>query len=206
MSFRSRMTVLAASSLLLAGCAVPGQAAAPGVAATFQDVTLTTADLDTLAQEWSDASGGQVQPSRDALATFAALGPDAVVAAEESAAEAGSDLVLNDALVRQVAENWFSGLGVTDVEVSDGVIDSMRDMLAIYLVAGADATLADITALSDGVAADATFSPRLGSYSTDALLASLDTALAAAQGGASYTAFIEVTGFGAPDVPWAARG
>ncbi|WP_062461763.1 hypothetical protein [Demequina soli] len=208
MTFRRRLAVLAASSLLLAGCAVPGQPEAPGVAASYQGATVTTADLDALAQSWDAASQGYAVPTPRILATWAALGPDAVAQAREDAKTAGTDLGLNDGNVRKVAEQWFTGLGAKDPVITDDVVASMTDMLGIYLVIGGDTSLDTITRLSQQVEDEGTFSPRLGEYSTDALIASINDAIASAQNmsGNYFMAFAGVNAFQDTTAPWAARG
>ncbi|WP_156155789.1 hypothetical protein [Demequina phytophila] len=207
MTFRRRLAVLAASSLVLAGCAVPGQPAAPGVAASYQGVSITTSDLDALAADWAEASQGSVTPDRQELATFAALGPGALEAANQIAEDAGTTLGINDGNVRTLAENWFAGVGATDPVIPDSVVESMSDMLAIYFVVGGDPTLGAITEIAEQVQADATFSPRLGEFSTDALTVSLGEAMTNAQNmsGNYYVAFVEVSGFEPTTAPWAAR-
>lgn len=204
MSFRRRLAVIAASSLLLAGCAVPGQGAAPGVAAEVDGTTLTVADLDALAQEWSDASDGIVTPHRQELATFAAIGPAALAQAEALAEEQGSDLGVTPAAVRTVAEQWLTSAGAVDPDVSDDVVQSLTDMIGIYMLASYDPTFAALADLSEGVEAAGAFSPRLGEYSTDALVTSLEGAAANAQA-AGWAAFMTVSAFQPTSAPWAAR-
>ncbi len=208
MTFRRRLAVLAASSLLLAGCAVPGQGGAPGDAVSYEGRTATISSLDALADAWAESSEGFVTPGRAQLATFAALGPDALVEAHTLAEEAGSDLTLDIGVARSVAQAWFASAGATDPQIPDDVAQSMLDMLSIYLVTGADTSLAAMSEVSEKVAAEGSFSPRLGEYSTDALVESLNSAITTAQTlpGNYYTAFIDVSAFGSTSAPWAARG
>lgn len=208
MTLRRRIAIIAASSLLLAGCAVPGQGGSPGDALAYDGTTATIDSLDALAESWAESSQGFVTPGRQQLATFAVLGPDALVEAQALAEEAGAELTLDLGIARSVAQAWFEGVGAVDADIPDEVAESMLGMLSIYLLAGGDTSLQTASAVSDRIAADGSFSPRLGEYSTDALVESLNAAIADAQGlpGNFFIAFIDVSAFDAAGPGWAARG
>ncbi|WP_156160810.1 hypothetical protein [Demequina maris] len=203
MTFRRRLAVLAASSLLLAGCAVPGQPAAPGVALEHGDETVTTADLDALAAAWEDDSDGAIQPNRQALATSTLLGPDLIQLA------ADNDAVINEGVARTFATAWLEFAGVADPEPSDAVVASVENVLALYVAAYADTNGTLLRDAVDALPEDVAISPRLGELSADALVASAQAAVGNAEvqglGNYSFTAFLDVSGFEGTTASWAAR-
>ncbi|MFP5359674.1 MAG: hypothetical protein ACLGHM_04165 [Actinomycetes bacterium] len=205
MTFRPRLAAaaFAASSLLLAGCAVPGQGT-PGVALTVDETTVTTAELDALAAQWAEDSDGLAVPDRRALATFAAMGPELLAATEAQ----GAPIREADALTITTA--WFENAGATDPEPSDEVVESSRAMLALYVLAYSDPTFDGIREIADRAAAEGEFSPRVGEFSSDALIESINAAVGTAEsaglGNFSFITFLGVSGFSDTTAPWAARG
>ncbi|MDN4477598.1 hypothetical protein [Demequina lignilytica] len=204
MSFRRRLAVIAASSLLLAGCAVPGQGAAPGVAAEYDGTTLTTAGLDQLAAAWAEDSDGLVAPTRDQVATYALIGPAAVAATEDT------DSPITTGVAANVASAWFEYVGVTDAEISDEVVEQVREILAVYVLSLTDEdTQAQLAEIAADVEDSGLFSPRLGDFSAEALSASMADAQTQASnlglGTYTFIMYTDVSGFSAPDVSWAAR-
>ncbi|MDN4475594.1 hypothetical protein QQX09_06980 [Demequina sp. SYSU T00192] len=201
MTFRRRLAVLAASSLLLAGCAVPGQPAAPGVALATEDQTVTIADLDAVAAAWEADSDGAIMPNRQALATATLLGPDlAEVAAE-------NDAPINEGVARTFATAWLEFAGVENPEPSDEVIESTQNVLALYVMTYIDTTGAVLRDAVDALPEDLAVSPRLGELSGDALVDSAQAAVGAAEvaglGNYSFTAFIDVSAFEGASGDWA---
>ncbi|WP_062389355.1 hypothetical protein [Demequina iriomotensis] len=200
----SRLAVLAASSLLLAGCAVPGQAAAPGVAVQTDDATLTSADLDAIAAAWEADSDGAIVPDRQSLATAALLGPGLVDAAAENGAQ------INEGVATTFATEWLRYAGVEDPEPSEAVVESVENVLALYVATYADTTGTVLRAAVDGLPEDVAVSPRLGELSADALVTSAQAAVGDAEvqglGNYAFTAFIGVSGFADASPSWAARG
>ncbi|WP_296667507.1 hypothetical protein [Demequina sp.] len=204
MTFRRRLAVLAASSLLLAGCAVPGQGAAPGVTATLDDTVVTSSDLDATAAAWQTDGEGLTQTDRRALATLAVLAPDLIAAAAES----GANIRESDA--QSIAAAWLQYTGVENPEPSPEVVASVHAVLAMYVLAYSDPSFAALQEIADRAAADGVFSPRVGEFSPDALLASVAAAISTADqlqlGNYAFVPFLDVSGFQDTTAPWAARG
>ncbi|WP_156163539.1 hypothetical protein [Demequina subtropica] len=200
----SRLAVLAASSLLLAGCAVPGQDGAPGVALQTDDATVTTADLDAIAAAWEEDSDGAVVPDRQALATAELLGPGLLAAAAENGA------VINEGVARTFATEWLRYVGIEDPEPSDAVIASTENVLALYVATYADTNGTILEAAVAELPESTVISPRLGELDADTLVTSAQGAVGDAEvmglGNYSFTAFIDVNGFTAGTGSWAARG
>ncbi|WP_062530577.1 hypothetical protein [Demequina rhizosphaerae] len=201
MTFRRRLAVLAASSLLLAGCAVPGQPAAPGVALQSEGETVTTADLDAVAAAWEADSDGAIMPGRRAIATATLLGPGLLEVA------ASNDAVINEGVARTFAEAWLEFAGVEDPEPSDAVVESTENVLALYVATYADTNGTILRDAVDSLPEDVAISPRLGELSADALVASAQAAVGNAEvaglGNYSFTAFLDVSGFESTSADWA---
>lgn len=197
------LAILAACALVLTGCAVPGQGGAPGVTATYAGETVTSAHLDALAAAWEEDSDGNVIFDRRQLATLEVLGPEALVAAEAAA----YPITVGDAKI--FAQAWFEYVGVTDPEVSDQVAESMRDLLAIYVLSFGEDTQATLTDIAARVEDQGVFSPRVGEFTATALTESIAAAQTSATntglGNYSFIAYAQVSGFSPTTADWAAR-
>jgi len=202
MTFRRRLTVLAASSLLLAGCAVPGEGT-PGVAAVVDGETLTSAELDAIAAAWQEDSDGAIVPDRQALATAALFGPDLVEVVAEQ------DVVITESIATDYAGAWLEFVGVENPDPSETVVESVTNILALYVVANTDPGGDVLRTLVDGVDEDAEFSPRLGELSADAFVESAQSAIGTAEvmslGNYAFTPFIAVSAFTDAGASWVAR-
>ena len=205
MTFRVRTTVLAVSSLvLLAGCAVPGQEGAPGVAVQAAGETLTSSELDAIVEAWETDSEGAIVPDRQAIATSTVLGPELMrVAADQG-------IAITDGIGESWATVWLQYAGVENPEPSETMIESVKNVLAMYVTTATDPNGSLIEEAFTALPEDAAFSPRLGELSLDATVASAQAAFGDAQatglGDYSFTAYLSVNGFVEPDHSWAARG
>ncbi|SEJ36079.1 hypothetical protein [Demequina mangrovi] len=198
-----RLAVLAASSLLLAGCAVPGQGGDPGVALETADVKVTTAELDAIAAAWAEDSEGVLMPDRQALATSTLLGPSLIDFAT------ANDATINEGVAATFASEWLRYAGVEDPEPSDAVIASTQNVLALYVATYTDTSGSILRNAVEDLPEDLVVSPRLGELSADALIESAQTAVGDAEvgglGNYSFTLFLDVDGFTEPSPSWAAR-
>jgi hypothetical protein len=91
------------------------------------------------------------------------------------------------------------------------MISATQGILALYVVAYTDPTLASLKAISEQVEKSAVVSPRSGAYSTDALLTSVQAAMKSAEQQQlgpqfSFTAMQNVSAFTDANVSWFDRG
>lgn len=199
---RSRLAVAALGVLALAGCAVPGQAAAAGVAAEFDGTTVTNEQVDAIFSAWVQGTDGALIASRSEVLTMEML-HDPLLAA---CAEAGTPIYTSDA--RRLAEDWFTSEGIT-TPPSDAFVHSFESQfaLAVLALSGGDAALLDII---NSAAADATVSPRVGDVDVDAFLSSIINAASEAQqqnlGARSYIPFQHVNAFSPAAASWLVNG
>lgn len=183
--------------LALSGCAVTGQPAQPGTAATFDGNTIT---IDEVAA-WSTALQdlGFANGPGDAL-TLLLLKPTV----EKAAAEAGN--VVTDEKVKQDAIFWALAKGQTITDVTDdqvAVVRTVRD-LASQAVPGDDGSLTFTQPVLDaiaGIEARAHVSPEYGDFSQARFEDSVAAAVvdisnySNAPGGVSYLVLKSVNGF-----------
>src|SRR5690606_1251919 len=109
------------------------------------------------------------------------------------------DFELSDSAVRQQAETWMLVKGVEDPQVSDTVIDSVRVVLALYILVANDAEGTAILDLARTVEQNVEGSPAAGRCGAVTFLTSISTALQNADtqqfGPVSYIEFQNVNGF-----------
>jgi len=199
---RSRLVVAACAVLALAGCAVPGQPVAPGIASEYMGETVSNAQVDATFSAWVQESNGALVASRSEVATMELL-HDALLAA---CVEAGTPIHRGDAA--RLAQDWFTALGVTTAPSEDFVYSfESQFAVAVLSISGEDAALSDII---NSVAKDAKVSPRSGVIDVDAFLASVADAKAAATqqqlGAQSYIPFQHVDAFSDASASWIDRG
>lgn len=200
---RSLAALAAVAAVTLAACAPPGQDGAPGVAATYGDVTVTNARLGDIVEAWAlDTDGSDIANRRQAL-TIDLLRDDLLAAADELG------YPIHRAVAEEYAQQWIFLKGASG-EPSPEVIDATQGVLALTVVVGADPTLVTLAELSDRVAESVVVSPRNGVYSTAALIDSVNAAMTSAQqqdlGQFGFTEFQNVSAFMDEDRDWLDRG
>lgn len=191
--------LFAALSLVVAlsGCAVTGQPAHPGTAATYDGNTIT---IDEVAA-WSTALQdlGFANGPGDAL-TLLVLQPTV----EQAAAEAGN--VVTDEKVKQDAIFWALAKGKTITEVTDDQLAVVRTVraLASQAVPGENDTLTFTQPVLDaitGIEERAHVSPEYGDFSQARFEDSVAAAVvdisnySSAPGQVSYLVLKSVNGF-----------
>lgn len=198
-----RLAPVLAGSLVLASCAVPGQAGAPGVLAEYEGRTVTAADVDAMIDAWEADTGGALVPTRPEVATYAVLGPDLL----EASADVGYTITEADGLA--IASVWLQSLGIAEPAPSDEVIEIARAAAAAYILVASDPSLALVEETA-GPAEEGVYSPRLGEFDATAFAESARRAhsLAVSTGNEqiAFTQYLDASGFVAPDSSWAARG
>lgn len=186
-----RIVATVVIALSLAGCAVTGQPANPGTAATFDGRTITTEDVSRLVKAFNDLNVA-VDPS--AVVTMLLLQPTI----EESASEAGILFVEDDLTFE--ARKWIASQRGDQVDVTDDMRDAVRLVRTlVYLINGADTA----TALADAVQKienEAVVSPMYGDFTMAQYVESLQAAFNREQNEAgladvSYLVFKDVSGF-----------
>ena len=203
---RSRAAVLGAAAVMLTltACAPPGQPGKPGVAATYEDTSVTNVNVDDIYQAWlTDTQGNDVANRRQIL-TIELLRKDLLAKCDELG------YPIPWATAKSYANQWIQFTGVNGT-ASDDMILSTQGVLALYVVASADPSLATLKEISDNVAKTAVVSPRSGVYSTDALLSSVRAAGKAAEDQQlgsqfSFTEYQNVTAFADENRSWFDRG
>lgn len=203
---RSRAAVLCAvvAAVSLAACAPPGQVGQPGVAATYEDTSVTNAKVDEIYQAWLNDTEGQDVANRRQILTTELLRDDLLA----KCAELGYPITT--ATATSYANQWISFKGVKGTASPDMIL-ATQGVLALYVVASADPTLKSLKDISDKVAKAAVVSPRSGVYSTNALLASVQAAMKSAQDQQlgdqfSFTEYQNVSAFTDENRSWFDRG
>lgn len=202
--FRAAVLGAAVITTTLTACAPPGQQANPGVAAEYEGATVTNQQVDATYQAWLDDTKGQDVANRRQILTIELLRDDLLAKSKEQ----GYPITWSTA--KSYADQWIAFKG-QEGEASDDMIRATQGILALYVLANVDPTLDIIKQLSDNVAKTAVVSPRSGVYSTDALLASVQTALKSAEDQQlgsqfSFTEFQNVSAFTDESRPWFDRG
>jgi hypothetical protein len=199
---RPRAAVIGAAivTLALTACAPPGQPGAPGVAATYEGVEITNVQIDAIQQAWVDDTQGQDVAERRQILTIELLHDDLLA----KAAELGYPVALSTA--KTYADQWIIFEG-QEGEASEETVHATQGILALYIVALTDPTLATLTEISDKVAGEVVASPRSGTYSTETLLNDVKTAMQTAEEKGlgsqySYTEFQNVAAFTVSDREW----
>ena len=201
--FRAAALGAAAITLTLTACAPPGQGGAPGVAATYEGHTVTNTVIAAIDAAWTFDTKGKDVANRRQILTIELLRDDLLAKCKEL----GTPVSLTTA--KSYADQWITFKGETG-EASDEVIAATQGILALTVVVYSDPTLDSLRTISDNAAKTAQVSPRSGEYSTDALLASVNTAMQSVQnqqlGQFAYTEFQNVTAFKDEDRAWFDRG
>jgi hypothetical protein len=197
------LAFVGALTLVLTGCAVPGEGA-PGVAAVYRDRVITTADVNDLYTAL-DALYSRPHPGEDL--TLLLIGPEAVTIAESLGVN------LSDAVARRDALLWMSSQQGDLVEPTPAVLEVAREVWAIsYLINDPDGLGALILLIQD-VAANTVTSPRYGTFTLEGFSTSIGeisdflATNGSGLGPAQWVAYRNVDGFTAEAVPdWLTGG
>lgn len=198
-----RFLVAALAALALAGCTVPSQDLAPGVAFSYQGKAVTNAEIDDLARSWDPDGDGVAIAFRRNMLTLELLADDLLAKADELT---DGQLAITDEIATAQATKWLA-VKEDGGEPSPELIRSFRVVLALYVVYSFDTDGSVLAAIAHNAEQDAVVSPRSGAFSAQAFLASASNAAGTAynwqQTGAtpqeqelSYVAFAIVNGFG----------
>lgn len=202
---RLRTAALAATvvSLTLTACAPTGQPAGPGVTAIVGSETITNARVDEVYQAWLHDTQGTDVANRRQIVTIEMLTPRLVAAVE------AKGIPISDQEITDIAANWIQFKGVSGGPTQP-MIDATAGIVALWVLAQLDPTYSEIRVIADEVAAESTVSPRVGTWSTDALLQSVNTAVQAAQSQQleqfGFTEFQNVSAFTDENRSWLDRG
>lgn len=200
-----RFMVAALVALALAGCTLPSQDLAPGVAFSYHGNVATNTQIDDLARSWDpDGDGVAIAFRRNAL-TLELLADDLLAKADELTE---GQLAITETIAREQATKWLA-VKEDGGEPSPELVRSFRIVLALYVVYTFDVDGSVLADIAQKVEQEAIVSPRSGVFSADAFLASTTTAAGTAynwQQTAStpqeqelaYVAFATVNGFGDP--------
>ena len=203
---RSRAAVLGAAviTLVLTACAPPGQPGDPGVAATYESETVTNAGIDEIYQAWLDDTQGTDVANRRQILTIELLRNDLLAKCKELG------YPVTWSVAQSQANQWITFKGIQGT-ASEPMISAVQGILALYIVANVDPTLADLKEISEKVAKSAQVSPRSGVYDTDTLIESVQKAMKSAEDQQlgtqfSYTEYQNVSAFTDEDRSWFDRG
>lgn len=195
-----------AAALVLAGCAVPGQEGAPGVAAQYDGRTVTNERVNEVHQAWvTDTEGVSVPSQRRSIITIEVIGPRAIAAAEEAG------FPISDSEATAFAEQWIDAAEV-DREPSPALVETVHAIFAIAVLAvlGSEDDFTILREIVAEVESEAVFSPRAGEFSSDLFFQSIndsiDQAISQQLGPLFFTPFLNVNGLAEPAAPWIDRG
>ena len=190
-------------ALVLTACAPPGQSGDPGVSATYDGYTITNARVDEVYQAWLDDTQGKDVANRRQVLTIELLRP----ALLQAATGLGTTVHRTDAEL--LAREWIKFKGLQG-EPSPAMVDAVEGIVALAIVAFQDPNLELLRKVSDDAAKSAIVSPRVGVYSTDAFLETVEGAITSAQnqslGQFSFTELQNVSAFTDEDRSWLDRG
>lgn len=194
MNLMKRLAVLAALALALSGCAVTGQAAGPGVAATYGDHVVTQQEVADLQEALVD-----LQASTDSSSALTILLLEPTVL--EWAADAGFAEIATEEVLTEEAIQWRLAVGADQVEVTDEMRDAVNLVLMTAVMAyDPDGAPVLVEAVND-IAERGEFSPAYGDFTMEHFQTSIaqvsDEQVAAQSymGPVSYRVFNHLTGF-----------
>lgn len=203
MSVRHRALsgVLAGAAVLLAGCAVPGQPAAPGAAAALEGEALTNERVTTLQTAWSDEAA---EPAgRRNVITLELMREPLLAATDQIEYE------YHRSQAEQQAELVLRVQGI-ESEPSEALVDAIEAsfLLAAFTLLPEDTSV--LQSVAEQVEAEAVTNSRTGDFSAAAFMESAATAVQIATDEANqgspvwFVNFNNVNGLTATDAPWLA--
>lgn len=193
MTSMKRLAVALVAVLSLSACAVTGQPARPGTAATYDGATITTAQVAA----WGTAQNAMGY-SYDPGATLSLL----LMRPSLEAEAAVEGIVFSDDQIASDAQLWMGASANPNVVTpTPDMIDVVRLVHTFHALAGTETGAASITQDLKSIAANAHVNPMYGKFTYEQFINSA-TALAQAQkdntakyGPVSYLVFKEVSGF-----------
>ena len=194
-----RIVAAVVIALALAGCAVTGQPANPGTAATFDGRTVTNEDVSRWVTAFNDLNVA-VDPS--AVLTLLLLQPTI----EESASDAGILFVKDDLTFE--ARKWIASQRGDQADVTDDMRDVVRLVRTVVILLNGADTAGGLAEAIQRIEAEAVVSPMYGKFTMEQYVESLQTAFAREQNEASladvsYLVFKDVSGFTpTAEQPW----
>ena len=186
----------------LSGCAVTGQPANPGTAATYNGATITTAQLAAWGAAQRDLGftaqdGEGVGYDPGAVLTLLMLRP----ALEAQAAKEG--IVFGDEQILAEAQGWMAANGADVIAPTSEMVDVVRLVRIVHALLVTEGGMEAIRVAVESIEADAQVSPLYGTFTLGAFGMSVDT-LAAQQrtdsqvlGSVNYLVFRNLSGFDA---------
>lgn len=203
MSVRHRALsgALAGAALLLAGCAVPGQAGAPGTAAAFHGEALTNDRVTQLQEAWQDEAAAPA--SRRNVITLELMREPLAAATDQIGYE------YHRSQAEQQAELVLQTQGIED-EPSEALVDAMEAsfLIAAFTLLPEDTSV--LQSVAEEVEADAATSQRSGQFSAEAFMTTAAQAVQVATQEANAGSptwvvnFNTVNGLVPADAPWLA--
>ncbi len=200
---RLRAAIAVAAIVSLTACAPAGQSGPSGTAATWNDATVTNAQVDAEFKAWGDATQGSDVPGRPSIVTIDLLGP----AFLDASAQIGVPVRESDAL--RLARDWM-GYTKTSGEPSAEVVRSVQAIVALTVVASSNPDHTVLREIVDKASAEAHVNPRVGEMSADAFITSVERAIERADSGSLgpllFIAFQDVSAFGPASSSWLVDG
>lgn len=187
-----RLAAVLAAVLALSACAVTGQPAHPGTAATYDGATITTDQVAAWGTAQRDM-GYAYDPG--AVLTLLMLRP----ALEEAAATEGITFLDNQIPIE--VKLWIATSGNKAFEPTQDMVDVVRTVRLLHELLLTDNGKAAIRTAVQSIEKSATVSPLYGQFTVTQFAASIDTASAAQQaqadklGDVSYLVYRDLSGF-----------
>lgn len=193
--------ILAGAAVLLAGCAVPGQSAAPGTAAAYDGTTLTNERIAALETAWDEEAA---EPAGRRNVITLELMREPLLAATDQI-----DYEYHRTMAVQQAQLALRMQGV-DAEPSEDFVDAIESafLLAAFTLIPEDTSV--LQSVAEQVEAEAVLSPRSGEFNADQFMATTAAAVEVATQEANqgspiwFVNFNNVNGLVPPESPWLA--
>lgn len=197
-----RLAVALVAVLFLSACAVTGQPARPGTAATYNGATITTAEVAAWgaaqnALGFTATSGDGVGYDPGAVLTLLMVQP----ALEAEATKEG--IAFGDAQIEAEAQSWMAANGADVSAPTQDMLDVVRLVRIVHALLVTDEGNTAIRAAVESVEAHAVVNPLFGTFTLASFGASVNT-LAEQQrtegemlGAVSYLVFRNLSGFDA---------
>lgn len=191
------------AALSLAACAPPGQEGDPGVAAVYNGTTFTNNDLDEVHQAWLDGTEGADVPRREQILTVELVREHALAAVSEL----GYTVTEQEATGHAV--RWLEYHRV-DAEPTPELVSAVQGVYAVAALVAIDPELQVLYGIALDVEESVLLSPRAGTFSADAFMASVEEARSAAisqdLGNYFFIEFQHVNGLERVETPWIDNG
>lgn len=203
MTFSAHRRILAAvlvgAAFALGGCAVPGQPAPAGAAAAFEDTTISNETISSQYSAWRDE--GDQGVTRRSVVTTELLREPLLQRAEEVG------LQYHRSTAQRHAQVLLQMQGSKEAP-SEALVDAFESALLVAHFALDPQLHATLAEVAQEIEAHAATSPRVGDFSAERFMASVDTAHQQANSLFSqnmpvwFIAFRNVNGFGLAGAEW----